>query len=427
MKKGKVTIVGAGQAGLLLGIALLKNQYDVSIFSDRTAEQVYNGHILSNQAMFDTALSIERKFGLNFWDNESPNIFSTTMTLLHPTTQHVILSWTGRQKRFYQSIDQRMKFSRWLNEFEKLGGTLTIKKTSLNDLLEISENSDLTIVSTGKGELSTLFTRDERYSAFSTPQRILCCLYVKNMPSTINTDGVHVTVIPGIGEYFVMPGLTHNGHCHMMQFEGIPGQAFDSWSPSFQPNDFLEHAVNLLEKFIPFEAARCKNLELCDQKAYLSGTFTPVIRNPIAKLSNNRFVFGLGDTVVLNDPLAGQGANNATKAANVYFEEIIKNTTNNFNETWMNETYEKYWNTYGKWTTRWSNILLSPPPDYVFEFLQFASENETAANILANGFNNPDTLFPWIENAEETRRLIKGIRLQSKSIHTQKQRQFETT
>lgn len=293
MKKGKITIVGAGQAGLLLGIALLKNNYDVSITSDRNAEEIYNGHILSNQAMFDTALSIERKHGLNFWDNQTPNIFSSTMSLISPDTHETILSWTGLQKRFYQSVDQRIKFPRWLTEFEKSGGRVTIKKTNLSELEKIAENSDLTIISTGKNELSNIFPRDERYSAFTTPQRILCCLYVKNM-LPIDTDGVRVSVLPGIGEYFVMPGLTHSGHCQMMQFEGIPGKEFDSWDKTFQPNDFLAHAVSLLKKYIPIEANRCKKLELCDDNAFLTGSFTPVIRKPVAKLNNGKLVFGLG-------------------------------------------------------------------------------------------------------------------------------------
>lgn len=415
--KGKISIIGAGQAGLLLGIALVKKKYNVSIVSDRTAEQIYRGRILSNQAMFDTALAIERKHDLNFWDEQCPKKFSTTMTLLSPDLRHRAITWTGHQKKFYQSVDQRMKFSYWLEEFENHGGQVVIKKTTPHDLERITEISDLTIVSTGKSDLSHIFPRDERYSAFNKPQRALACLYVKNMsPPAHDVEGVHVNVIPGIGEYLIMPGLTTDGRCDMMQFEGIPGGPFDSWDIRLSPHDYLTHAVKLLRKYVPWEAERCNALELCDDQAILAGSFTPIIRKPVAKLKNGKIVFGLGDTVVLNDPLAGQGANNATKAADFYYESIIANNAHAFNEAWMNETFEGYWNKYGKWATRWSNILLSPPPPHIIEFLHLASRSKIAANILSNGFNDPDTLFPWIENQEETRRLIAGIEAEKKEF-----------
>ena len=59
----KINIIGAGQSGLQLGIGLLKQGYDVTIYSDRTPEQIYNGTVMSTQCMFHTALQHERARG----------------------------------------------------------------------------------------------------------------------------------------------------------------------------------------------------------------------------------------------------------------------------------------------------------------------------------------------------------------------------
>lgn len=56
-----ITIVGAGQAGLQLGIGLLKKGYSVKIISNRTGEEIAKGKVLSSQSMYDMALSHERE------------------------------------------------------------------------------------------------------------------------------------------------------------------------------------------------------------------------------------------------------------------------------------------------------------------------------------------------------------------------------
>lgn len=407
MYKSKITIVGAGQAGLLLGLCLLKNNYDVTIITNSTADEIYNGRILSNQAMFHSALEIERKYNLNFWDEVCPENYSMTMSIASSDCRQPMLNWSGVLKKFYQSVDQRLKFSYWLQEFERLSGKIQIQKVTLSKLDKLAATSDLTIVATGKNELSQIFPRNERLSEFNEPQRILSCLYVKDMLAIPGIDGVRVTIVPDVGEYLVMSGLTKDGSCKMMQFEGILGKAFANWDAASSPNDYLAHAVELLNKYIPWEAELCGQVRLTDDRATLFGSFTPEIRRPFAMLPCGKPVLGLGDAVVLNDPLGGQGSNNATKAAEIYYQCIIKHNSKDYTESWMSETFETYWNDCAKWSTAWTNILLKPPTPHLVEYLFTASRNSSLANKLAEGFNNPKTLFPWIEDAELTRAIIK--------------------
>ncbi len=66
----KIAIVGSGQAGLQLAFGLLRNGYAVTLYSDRTPEEVLNSRVPATAFIFDRGLSYERELGLNFWDEE---------------------------------------------------------------------------------------------------------------------------------------------------------------------------------------------------------------------------------------------------------------------------------------------------------------------------------------------------------------------
>jgi len=68
----KIAIVGGGQSGLQLALGLLKNNYEVTVVSNRTADQIFNGHVTSSQFMFHDSLQNERDLGINFWEKECP-------------------------------------------------------------------------------------------------------------------------------------------------------------------------------------------------------------------------------------------------------------------------------------------------------------------------------------------------------------------
>src|SRR5690606_28542816 len=69
-----IAIIGGGHAGLQLGIGLLQHGYKVCVVTDRDADAIKNGRILSSQGMQKTGLDHERALGLNFWEEEAPKI-----------------------------------------------------------------------------------------------------------------------------------------------------------------------------------------------------------------------------------------------------------------------------------------------------------------------------------------------------------------
>lgn len=413
--KTQIAIIGAGQAGSQLAIELLQNDFDVTLFNNRSAEQILNGKILSSQGMFDSALVHERRLGLNFWDSTAPKNTIVSFSLAAMNSPEVALHWKGKTRAFYQSIDQRLKFSRFMDEFVKRGGELIIQDVNTIELNHIAKNHDLTIVAAGKGEIGQLFDRDDALSCFDKPQRALACFYLKNVHPE-NSSGVCANIIPGIGEVFLMPGLTKSGTCEMLLMEGLPQGAFDCWKNDVSPQENLNYAKNLLKQHAPWVWERCQHAELTDEQATLIGAFSPTIKNPIKKLSCGKTVFGLGDTVVLNDPVAGQGANTAARAAAHYAKEIINRKNKFFDEEWMTKVFNDYWNHDGVYSTEWSNMLLMPPPAHVIDLLGAASINPKIANLLAEGFNNPGLFFPWIKDPQETKNLIASFEQQS-SVH----------
>ena len=114
----KITIIGGGQSGLQLGIGLLQNGYDVAIVSDRTGEQIRDGRVASSQCMFATALDHERALGIDFWDDTCPPVEGIALAVPHPEIPGAkAIDWGARLDRVAQSVDQRVKFPRWMEHF----------------------------------------------------------------------------------------------------------------------------------------------------------------------------------------------------------------------------------------------------------------------------------------------------------------------
>ena len=109
----RIVIVGGGQAGLQLGIGLMREEgYDVEIVQDRDEDEIAQGKVLSSQCMFGEALQNERDLELNFWDKTCPTVDSINFTVPAPDRSGTkAIDWNGKLDRPAQSVDQRVKIS----------------------------------------------------------------------------------------------------------------------------------------------------------------------------------------------------------------------------------------------------------------------------------------------------------------------------
>src|SRR5436305_1014647 len=334
----RIAIIGAGQSGLQLGIGLLDAGYEVTLFYDITGVEIQHSHVMSSQCMFDSDLETELDLGLNYWEEECPKVEGISFAVPNPVGGRVI-DWAARLDNFAQSVDQRFKIPRWMAGFQKRGGNLQIEAVDIDDLEGCARGHDLVIVASGKGTIAQLFERDTSRSPFSEPQRSLALTYVRKMRPREPYAAVCFNLIPNIGEYFVFPALTTSGPCEIMVFEGIPGGPMDCWADVKTPAEHLARSKHILATFLPWEGERCRDVELTDENGILAGRFVPTVREPIATLPSGRNVLGMADAIVLNDPLTGQGSNNAARCADIYRESIVERRNGPADAEWMQQTF----------------------------------------------------------------------------------------
>ncbi|HYZ52884.1 MAG TPA: styrene monooxygenase/indole monooxygenase family protein [Streptosporangiaceae bacterium] len=392
----KILIVGAGQSGLQLAHGLLQHGYEVTLISARTAEEIRGGRVMSTQAMFDAALQHERDLGINFWEDETPPFEGIGFSLAGPDGGRAI-NWAGRLNAYAQSVDQRVKMSGWMEAFENRGGKIIIHGATVSDLDKLVPRYDLTIVAAGNGELVNLFGRNPSRSPYSAPQRALAVVYVHGLtrrPEYPDLSVVNMNLIPGAGELFIIPALTTTGPCDILFFEGIPGGPLDCWSDVRTPEEHLRLTLELMEKFLPWEYERAHDVELSDWGGTLSGRYAPVVRYPVGRLPSGGMALGMADVVVANDPITGQGSNNASKCAAIYLKAILDHGDRPYDADFMRATFEAYWD-YAQYPTTWTNAMLQPPPPHVVQLLGAASQHQRIADRFANGFNDPRDFFEW--------------------------------
>ncbi len=394
----KILIVGAGQSGLQLGLSLLAAGYEVTIMSARTPDEIRRGWVMSTQGMFHLALQTERAQRLNLWEDESPHFEGLHVQLSAPPGQRA-MNIPCPLDNYGQSTDQRVKMAAWLELFEERGGTVHYQGVTTADLDGLTRlgRYDLTVVAAGKGELVSVFDRDPSRSPYDSPQRGLAVAYVHGMdPDPLwPVCNVGFNAVPGLGELFVIPGLTLSGPCDILFWEAVPDGPLDQFKQRMDPAEHLKITLDLVRQYVPWVHERCANVELTDSRATLSGRYTPTVRRPVAVLPSGGTVLGMADVVVANDPITGQGSNTAAKCAAAYLEAIVERGDAPFDHEWMEQTFERFWAQTGEAVTAWTNAMLRPLPEHVQQLLGTAAGNPAVARRFANGFSDPNDFRDW--------------------------------
>jgi flavin reductase (DIM6/NTAB) family NADH-FMN oxidoreductase RutF len=387
-----VAVVGAGPAGTTLALGLLGRGCPVTLVTDRTAEEIRRGRVMSSQITFEAALDLEAALGVSGLLPEAPSIDRLVLDVRDADGRST--SFDAPLSAPARSVDLRVKVPAVLEAVERLGGKVVVRNAGVDDVEELAAHHDLVVVSTGRDGLGALFEPDPDRSPYDRPRRVASLTYLRGAAPGPGGPALRYHVVEGVGECFSCPALTVDGPCDIVVVEGVPGGPLDVWGDVRSPADHLARLREALAAHFPGEAVRLAAAELVDEHAVLSGSFRPVVRRPVGTLPSGAKVLGMADVVVLNDPVTSQGANHAVKSASFYLDSILGHE-GPFDEAWMEQTFDRFWRGWARFATRWTNDWLEPREPHQREVLDAAARLPGVAEQIAAGFDDARLFEPW--------------------------------
>jgi 2-polyprenyl-6-methoxyphenol hydroxylase-like FAD-dependent oxidoreductase len=139
----------------------------------------------------------------------------------------------------------------------------------------------------------------------------------------------------------------------------------------------------------------------------LQGAITPAVRRTWAPVGAGRYAVALGDAWVLNDPIAGQGANLGSRCAFVLADAIL--TASGFDELFCRRVEALMWEA-ARPVTEWSNAFLEPPSTHGLELLAAAAADQRVADEFIDRFDDPPAMWAILSSPEGTAEFLERFR-----------------
>ena len=392
-----IGIVGAGIAGLHLGLYLQKHGVDATIITDRTPEDYRDSRLINTVAHHHVTLAREEYLGVNHWTDPKQHYYYHDHYFNFPQP----LSFRGDFSRPSRAVDYRIYLPALMNDFTRRGGKIEYRRIGEGDIAPLVARFDLLVVSTGKGPLGQLFSYRPEHTPYSQPQRRLCVgLYTGvRQPDPMN---VTLSVSPGHGEMIVIPTITFDGVANALLMENVPGgdmEELATLSYDDNPKHFLSVLLGKLEKHHPttYDRIDTARFGLAQPQDLLQGGVVPTVRNTVVQFDGGKCAIALGDVHSVVDPMMGQGANVASYAAFVLGEEIVQSDAL---DARFCEKVDLRRQDRVLAASRWTNIMLQPPTEALGMLIGTMSQNPALANEFTENFNYPDRQWDRVSTAE---------------------------
>lgn len=398
----KIGIIGAGTAGLQLGLYLRQHNVDVTIFTDRRPSEYASMRLLNTVAHHSVTIKRERDLGVDHWPVEEYGYFGHYYFI---GVQPQPLRFYGDLKSPSRAVDYRIYQPRLMEDFLQRGGKIEYKDLKSEDVRAVSAQFDLLVVCTGKGPLGQMFQHVPEYSPFDKPQRLLCVGLFKGIKEP-ETRAVTMYFSPGAGEMIEIPTLSFGGMVSALVIENIPGGDLEVLAKTKyedNPRAFLNLLLQKLRKHYPTCAARIdeKEFNLANGPLdILQGGVTPTVRNGHVVLDGGKIAISLGDVQAVVDPVLGQGANMASYAAIILGEEIVRHSV--YDERFV-EHVDMRRNDRVLGATRWTNFMLENLRKLPVELQQFIfrlSQHRNLADEFTDNFNYPERQWDCFASPE---------------------------
>ena len=404
----RISVIGAGQAGTLLSMALQANGFQVDLYTDKTAEEIlHETSPTGTAALFHRSVATELRLGCPGYDDKGVPMDALHVCFSPKIGQELVHFGSALGDAAGGAVDVRRKSYDRMVRLAELGGNIVVTSVQPDDLDDIAAGSDLTVVSTGKYGLSSLFARDARRSVYDTPQRNLAMVLVRGIPTdgtafpnrVEGSTGVCFNLFGDAGEIFWVPFLHKSGeNVWCLVFEAKPGGPFDCWADVTTVEQAFATASRLARDYAPWDWPSMRNMEpmLDDPHSWLKGRVTPSVRSGLGTTPGGRPMMSLGDTSVAYDPVAGQGAGSGIRQAGHYFDALLARGDGPFGADWITRTFEGVYEEHIAGTYRFTNLLLEPLGKTPQRVLTACFADQRLATRFAQVFDAPPTAFPWL-------------------------------
>ncbi|KRA29988.1 MULTISPECIES: styrene monooxygenase subunit StyA [unclassified Nocardioides] len=396
----KIGIVGAGTAGLHLALYLQQNDVDVTLFSDKRAEEYASMRLPNTVAHFSVTIDREKALGVNHWQTGDVGYFGHHYYIGLPEP----MRFYGDLRSPSRAVDYRLYLPALLTDFVERGGNVEYRAIQQEDYAALAEEFDLVVVSTGKGT-GDMFPKIPELSPHTTPQRQLCVGIFKGI-AQLPSRSVTMYFSPGAGEMIEIPTLTFNGMQNALVMENLPGGDLEILVQTKYDDDPEAFKTLLLEKLAKhyptcFERIDQAEFDLANSSLdILQGGVVPAVRQTSIELENGTIAIALGDVQNTVDPMLGQGANAASHAAFVLGEEIVANDV--FDARFV-EKVDSRRNQRVHSATRWTNVMMANLENFPPEFGAFVgavAQSPTLADTFTNNFNYPENQWDVFSSPE---------------------------
>lgn len=397
-----IAIVGAGVAGLHLGLLLQKHDVPVRIYTDKTAEQVAGGRLLNTVAHHHHTLERERALGVHHWDAAEYGYVCHQHCV---TGAPVPLRFRGDFAHPSSIIDYRLYLPRLMEDYLKRGGDMRVGEIDQAMIDRLGDEHDLVVVATGR-EGGAMFSPRRDRSPYDRPQRRLCAGIYHGIAYT-QPKGVGVHISLGHGELLELPITSRDGFATALLFEAIPGGDLETLADvryADDPGRFHAIVLEKLERHFPmcFERVDESRFALPGPSDLIQGALTPVVREDHVKLSGGRFALAVGDAHCVVDPVNGQGANSASYSAWVVGQAILDDFA--LDELFCHRVARER-QAFVQGVSDWTNLTLNPQPHFVGLIMAMA-ENKSLCDAYTQNFNHPDRQWAATATPERTAAFI---------------------
>lgn len=398
----KIGIVGAGTAGLHLGLYLRQHDVDVTIFTDRKPEEYRGMRLLNTVAHHAVTVKRETALGVNHWPDQEFSYFG----------HHYYIGVKPQPLVFYgdlhapsRAVDYRIYQPSLMEDFQNRGGNIEYREIKADEVPSLSARFDVMVVCTGKGPFGQMFQYEPAHSPFDRPQRALCVGIFKGLKQRPER-AVTMYFSPGAGEMIEIPTTTFNGMQNALVIENIPGGDLEVLAKTKYEDDpkaFMALLLAKLRQHYPTCAERIdeKEFDLANGPLdILQGGVTPTVRKSHVMLEGGKLAIALGDVQATVDPVLGQGANMASYAAWILGEEIVRHEV--YDERFVEHVNLRR-NDRVLGATRWTNFMMTALKAMPIELQQFIgalSQNRALADEFTDNFNFPEKQWDCFASLE---------------------------